>query len=332
MRSLAILAVLPLLLAGCDLAPDDQALASVPQHYLVTAVGRLDSAQEARNLVAAADGTIAELLVDRGDRVRRGQALLRVECAQRRASADAMSAQSEAMQAAAITLAQGARAEEIAEAVAAVGQASASARNLEERRLQAERLIAQGFVSQRDLAARNYEHLAALEAVKAAEARLARLRNGPRQSELDERNAAAGAASRQARAASAMADQCVLTSPIDGEVLQVLRREGEFSGASQGVPLIVVGDLGALMVRAEINERDVALVRPGQMADIWIEGQPQRWRGRVTRLASLMGRRSARSLDPTDRFDRDIREVLIALDGAAPPPLVGLRLMVGIAR
>ena len=57
-----------------------------------------------------------------------------------------------------------------------------------------------------------------------------------------------------------------------------------------------------------------------------------RWRGRVTSLSSVMGRRSARSLDPTDRFDRDTRDAVISFDGPAPPALVGLRVMVGILR
>ena len=112
----------------------------------------------------------------------------------------------------------------------------------------------------------------------------------------------------------------------------LLRREGEFSGATAGTPLIVVGDVSRLMARAEINERDAALVRPGQAAEIWVEGQPKRWAGRVTHLASVMGRRSARSLDPTDRFDRDVREAFVAFDGAAPPALVGLRVTVGLKR
>jgi HlyD family secretion protein len=91
-----------------------------------------------------------------------------------------------------------------------------------------------------------------------------------------------------------------------------------------------VADLGRLLVRAEIGERDAALVHVGQRADIWIEGTSKRWTGRVSSLARVMGRRSARSLDPTDRFDRDVREAFVALEGPMPPALVGLRVMVGV--
>jgi multidrug efflux pump subunit AcrA (membrane-fusion protein) len=43
--------------------------------YVATAVGRIDSLDEARELVAAADGVIARVLVGRGDKVRAGQVL-----------------------------------------------------------------------------------------------------------------------------------------------------------------------------------------------------------------------------------------------------------------
>lgn len=330
MRILAPFLFLPLL--SCSDAYSKDPTAPFAQAYLATAIGRLDSAQEARHLVAAADGVIVQLLVKRGDQIEDGQALLRVDCAQRQASADAGHASADAMRAAAQTVAVGARPEEIAVAEAELKQAEAQARNQQQRLSQAERLIDDGFVSRREMDARTHERDSAVAAVSAAQARLTQLHNGARRSELAERDASARAAASEARAATALAAQCILKSPIKGEVLQILRREGEFSGASQGQPLIVVGDMRNLAVRAEVNERDAELIRIGQPVDIWIEGRSRKWRGRVSNMASIMGRRSARSLDPTDRFDRDIREVLIDFTDKAPPPLVGLRLMVGMRR
>ena len=115
-------------------------------------------------------------------------------------------------------------------------------------------------------------------------------------------------------------------------MLKVLRREGEFSGASTGTPLVVVGDLSTMIVRTELIDRDAARVAVGQKAEVWLDGDPKRWHGHVIEAASLMGRRTSRSLDPTDRFDRDVREVLVAFDGPAPPALVGLRVNVGFLK
>ena len=73
-------------------------------------------------------------------------------------------------------------------------------------------------------------------------------------------------------------------------MLQVLHCKGEFSGASQGAPLLVVGDLSQRIARAVIGERDAAMIALGQVAEIWIEGEGQRWRGHVTGRSNIMGR------------------------------------------
>ncbi len=321
-------------LSGCAQAigADGEAKRTAAPAYLATAVGRIDSREEARQLVAAADGVIARLLVARGDPVRAGQALLMVDCAPRQAAALARGAGAEQARAAATTVALGTRAEDIAAAREAVRAAQATRDTAADRLADARGLIDRGFVSRRELSTRE-------QVLEQAEAELARTRamaalatNGPRASERSEAAAAARAAAGEASAARALAAQCTLTSPIDGTVLQILRREGEFSGASQGAVLLVVGDLSQRIVRAEIAERDAARVQLGHAVDVWIEGEAQRWRGRIAQLASVMGRRSARSLDPTDRFDRDSREALIEFDGAAPPAVVGLRVMVGVRK
>ncbi len=318
-----------LLLAGCTNAHSAD---TPPSPWIATAVGRIDSADESRQLVAAVDGVVAQIYVARGETVVRGQPLLRVSCDPRETEIATRAADAARAAASADTVDDGARFEEIAAARADTEASRSVARNQQQRLDQARALIERGFVSKRELDARTNERDGAEAALRAAEARLNRLHNGARRSERAEKHAEAAMAHSAVRTARAVAEQCTLKSPVNGRVLQILRREGEFSGATAGTPLIVVGDVSRLMARAEINERDAALVRPGQAAEIWVEGQPKRWAGRVTHLASVMGRRSARSLDPTDRFDRDVREAFVAFDGAAPPALVGLRVTVGLKR
>ncbi|OYU14013.1 MAG: hypothetical protein CFE37_13055, partial [Alphaproteobacteria bacterium PA4] len=148
----------------------------------------------------------------------------------------------------------------------------------------------------------------------------------------EQRAAAATARQRQEAAAeaAAAAAKCTLRSPIAGTVLRIHRREGEFSGASQGAPLIVVGALDRIMVRAEFVERDALAVRIGAPVTVWIDGDARRWTGHIAVAGALMGRRTARSTDAAERFDGDILEATIRFAGAAPPPLVGLRVNVGI--
>ena len=306
-----------------------QGQTAAPSPYRATSVGRIDSADEARQLVAAADGVIARVLVRRGELVRAGQVLLTVDCAPRAGQAQAALAGAQQSSAAAALVQAGPRAEIIAAARAGVTEAEARQTNAQQALDRAAALVTRGFVSHRDLEARTAERDAARAARDQTVAQLAQLTNGARPLERVAAAASARAQRSAAQAAQAELNQCDLRSPIDGQVLQVLRREGEFSGASQGTPLLVVGDMRRRIVRAEVGERDLPGLTIGAPVQIWIDGSPRRWRGHISELAALMGRRSARSLDPTDRFDRDVREAIITLDEPGLPAVAGLRVTVG---
>lgn len=300
--------------------------------YRATSVGRIDSAGEARELVAQVDGVIAGVLVRRGERVRAGQVLLEVGCQPLAAAAQAAKAVARQSAAQASLVSAGPRREEIEAAQAALRTSEANLIDAQQMLNRSAALAEKGFVSRRELESRTAQRNAAAGEVDAARARAAQLSNGSRRLEVVASAATAAARQNEAAAALAQYAQCKVTSPIDGEVLQILRREGEFSGASQGVPLIVVGELGRRIVRAEVGERDAARIAIGDRAEVWIDGSQRRWKGSVSEVASLMGRRSARSLDPTDRFDRDIREVIISIEGNDLPAVVGLRVTAGFLK
>ena len=138
-----------------------QGQTAAPSPYRATSVGRIDSSDEARQLVAAADGVIARVLVRRGDQVRVGQVLLMVDCAPRAGQAQAALAGAEQSSADAGLVAAGPRGEVIAAARAAVAQAQARQINAQQALDRASALVTRGFVSRRDLEARSAERDAA---------------------------------------------------------------------------------------------------------------------------------------------------------------------------
>ena len=322
--------VLALFLAGCSTAQGAQTEA--PARYAVTAVGRIEAAGEARYLVAQTDGIISKLHVARGEAVSIGQTLLEVSCDPDREQVAARAADAVRSTASAATVAAGARPEEIEGARAAETAVAARLGDAIDARNRAEALREAGFVTRRELDLRANAVLSSRADLQGARARLALLQNGARSTDILAARAAAQAAAAETRIAQARLARCRLVSPIAGRVLQILHRPGEYSGASQGLPLIIVGDTSSLVVRAEINERDVAAVRPGLPVEVWIDGSDTKYRGQVSEGAGVMGRRNTRSLDPTDRFDRDVREVFVTFDKATPPALVGLRVNVGLLR
>jgi multidrug resistance efflux pump len=331
MRSKASPLALALLLVACAEAQGSSGLLDSRSPWIATAVGRVDSANEARHLPASTDGILAKVFVRRGEQVTAGQPLIAVDCSPQVAEAEAGEADAARAASVARAIVAGTGADrEIARA--AVDAAIAELSNEDGQLRRADDIYRRGFLSRSGYDTRVQRHVAAQSTLRSAKAQLDNLEGGRRAAELVEASAAARAARHQATRAAAIVEQCTVKSPIAGQVLQILRREGEHSGASQGVPLIVIADLSRLVVRAEVGERDAAQIRTGQRAEIWIDGNNRHWSGTVTDTARIMGRRSARSLDPTDRFDRDIREVFIAFDDAAPPALVGLRVTVGLLK
>ncbi len=321
-RSALLIALLGL--AACNASAEPPA----PARYASTAVGRVDSASEARRLVAQVDGVIDSVHVARGQTVSQGQILLTIACGPR--ASDVAIARAEAREAIARarTVRAGARAEEIE---AARNQVRAIEAELRDRRQQNEQgrvLLERGFLARREADARANQLAGAEARLAEAYARVRLLENGSRGTDIAAAQAAHQGAIGQLRRAEALLDQCSLRSPVAGRVLAILKREGEATGAGAGETLVIVGASDALIVRTEVDERDAAAVRQGQRVEIWLTGG-ERWHGRVTELAGVMGRRTARSLDPSDRFDRDVREVLVAIDGPLPPSLVGLRVTVG---
>jgi multidrug resistance efflux pump len=314
-----------LLLGGCTAASEAQ---SVAKPLPVTASGRIDSASEARFLVAERDGVISTVHVRAGDQVAAGSALMSLSCTAEQALATAAAADANAARAEQSLIDAGVRDEQRAASAARLEQADALARDADASLARAEQLGRSGFLAAGRLDTLRAQAAAAAAAAAAARADWTALANGPRP---DERRAAAARAEKaNARADAARADveRCTLRAPIAGTVARVLRRSGEFSGASTGTPVVVLADLSNLMVRAEIADRDAPRVALGDRALVSIDGQPGRWPAHVIELASQMGRRSARSLDPTDRFDRDVREALLQFEGPLPPAVIGLRVNV----
>lgn len=122
-------------------------------------------------------------------------------------------------------------------------------------------------------------------------------------------------------ASRAALEKLTIRAPIDGSVLQVNARPGELISPSTATPLILLGDISALRVRAEVDERDIEKIKPGQ--PVLVRPAALRDRevvGRVSFIAPLVeaGRYSA--LGQRNMTDVDVVEVLIELN--EPGPLV----------
>jgi len=91
-------------------------------------------------------------------------------------------------------------------------------------------------------------------------------------------------------------------------------------------PLFLFAPDAPRIVRAELEERFLGAVQPGQSAEIVLEAKPSHRRaGKVLRIGKVVGQRIP-SDDPTERQDSRVVECVLALDDT--DLLIGQRVIV----
>lgn len=232
-----------------------------------------------------ASGRLAERLVSEGDVVTRGQIMARldrVELAQQVAlqQADVLAARADLAE-----LEAGSRPEEIVQAEAALERARAEeARGRAEGRRMAE-LHAADVVSAREREVAETALAVARAGVRDAEQHLLLLEQGPRRERIAQARARLERASRALDLATTRLDDGVLVAPMAGLVLAEHVEPGEFVNA--GTPVVTLGALGEVWLRAYIDERDLGRVKVGQPARVTADTWPGRvYPGVVSFLAS----------------------------------------------
>lgn len=230
-------------------------------------------------------GQVEERLVSEGERVEKGDLVGRLDTSDLVHDVALRQAELAAARATLAKLESGYRSEEVAEA-AAVHQSALA----EQRQARAE-LVRQKSLHEQDvISAREYE--AALAGSEVAEERarqtgenLAKLRKGYRQEEIDEVRAKAREAEEVLALAETRLGYATLASPLSGVVLSENIEPGEHVVA--GTPIVTIGDLDRVWLRAYIDETDLGRVKVGQQAwvinDTWPD---RRYEGRVSFISS----------------------------------------------
>ncbi len=267
------------LLAACSKAPDTSSThipTSVAPAYAAVARGRVDIEGGLLSLSMPRDGVLSKVAVHEGDRVHKGQLLA-------------------ALNSEPAKLAIGA-------AQANVARAEAQLKLLS---------IKQAAAKQR---------AARLSAALAAGA-------GDGQSADDAREAAAQLVAEQAVARAALAmsrekldearyelKQRSLFAPFDADVVKMSAQPGASVSPSSG-PLFTLLPEKPRIVRAELNESFVGVIKPGMHAEVYANSNPttQHWSAHVLRIAQVYGPATLEN-DPQIRANARTVECVLAFD------------------
>jgi HlyD family secretion protein len=296
----------------------------------VSGSGVVEPADRETRVAGQVAGRIAKIWVKERETVAAGAPLVELESGTERAALDAVEADVAVQSAALQRTVRGLRAEDVEALIEEAGAAKARAESSADILVRNEKLAESGAITHDELDRARRQAEADDRTFKAADARrLGGVHGGRREDVL--------VAQAQVRAASARRDQAraeltrlTVRAPIDGTILQLKYRVGEYyspappAGAAVE-PLVVLGDLRAIRVRIDVDERAVARIKLGAKSFVTMSAfSDRRFPGTVVEIAARMGRKNVRTDDPVERLDVKILEVVLQI--AEPLGLVpGIR-------
>jgi len=245
-------------------------------------------------------GKVSSINVEKGDKVKAGQVLVRLEDDEYRARMLESQGQLETLKARLAQAEHGSRPEEIAKAKADVEQAIADRENARVTLDRARGLVQDKVMAKQTLddAQARYDGFAAKVASLERASDLVRL--GPRQEEIDALRAQVSQAQGTLNYAQVQLDNTVIRAPIDGTILERNVEKGEFvttgfvgdKGAKGYV--VSIADLHDLEVELDINQNDFAKLGTTQPGIVTTDAYPDRkYQGVIHEISPEANRQKA---------------------------------------
>ena len=261
----------------------------------VAATGILEAARENVKIAAPKPALIQKVTVQVGSKVKTGDPLLQLDDREARARLNTLRAQIEALRA-------GLTADRVMQADAADQLARAE-------KLAKDNVISVDERKRREFAMQNWD------------ARLVKT----------EADLAAMAA--QIQQAQTELDVLTVRAPRDGTILQVNVRDGEFAGTAPQEPLMILGEVDKLQVRAEVDEQNAPLVEANRPAIAYLKGDTlRRLPLRFVRIEPFVIPKRSLTGDSAERVDTRVLQIIFELDRPEVPLYVGQQVDVFIER
>jgi HlyD family secretion protein len=300
-------------------SPSGRSNGAPQKHWDATAPGRVEPASQMIRIAAPIAGRIAEVVVKVNDKVFAGELLVRLDDDEARARLAGAEAQ--------VALHERARNDERR-------KSSDERRREEDAVADAERSVVQAQAALDKTAAAKGGGAARGDELDAARATLSRAqaRFRDQRDRLSASNAAGlalptraegelSAARADLTAAETALAKTRIRAPLAGTVLQVQAKVGEMALPSSEHLLVLLGDISALRVRAELDERDFVKVRVGQRVLVRAHAfRDREFQGRVSSIAQYVEAGRMTSAEQRKLSDVDVAEVIVELND--PGPLV----------
>lgn len=139
----------------------------------------------------------------------------------------------------------------------------------------------------------------------------------------------------QAQTRQAQVELEVLTvkAPRDGVILQLNIRAGEYANLVPTDPLMILGEVNTLQIRADVDEQNAPLVVPNRPAVAFLKGDTQHPIPlRFVRIDPFVIPKRSLTGDSAERVDTRVLQIIFELDRPKVPLYVGQQVDVFIQR
>jgi HlyD family secretion protein len=286
----------------------------------VGAVGIVEASSENIAVSLPVPGLVTGVYVKAGDRVTKGRRLFSLDDRDVRAELALRESNLDLAKARLSRLAASPRPEEIPPAEARVREAEAQ---LSDARIQLQLIESvrdKRAIRGEDLERRRRGVEIAEAKLEEARAALALLRAGTWSKEIEVAKAEVDEAASQVERVRADLSRLTVTAPIAGEILQCKVRPGEYAAAGPlAQPLILLGSVDQLHVRADVDERDAPRVDRAAAVVASVRGDASRkFPLRFVRVEPFVVPKRNLTNDAAERVDTRVMQVVYALEKGAP--------------
>jgi multidrug resistance efflux pump len=220
-------------------------------------------------------GVVTEIYVKKGEKVRAGDPLFRIDEREYKRQLDVRRAELASAQAQLHKLIAAPRPEDLPPARAAVEEAKARMDDAEAAMARTVRLFERKMVAASDFDRDRFAFAAAKATYAHAHADLERVLAGTWKEDIEVARAAVQLSQSQVDSVSTNLDRLTVRAPMDGEILQLNVRLGQYAAIAWKEPMIVLGDSRRLHVRVDIDENDLPYFVKGAQAIATLKGRPQ---------------------------------------------------------
>jgi multidrug resistance efflux pump len=245
-----------------------------PRFRSIAGAGLVEARRENIPIGVNVPGVVVEVFVKKGDRVKQGDPIFRVDDRDLKAQLRVYEASLASARAQWHKLKAAPRPEDVPPAEAAVEEARAKLNDAETAMSRTEKLYNRQMAPAGDWDKDRFAYYAARAALAKTLAELERLKRGTWKEDLDVAQAAVDLAQSQVDSININLERLVVRAPIDGEILQLNVRLGQYAAVAWREPMIVLGDVQRLHVRVDIDENDLPWFAKHAPALATLKGRP----------------------------------------------------------